>query len=71
MENKSYDAQSNSFDLQSWGMHHLAYLRKAEVDGMNGYAICSADGQVIGFAVSREKAIGAIMQHELEHIPLQ
>lgn len=53
-------------ELLFLGMNQVAYLRAAEVDGMHGYAICAADGSVIGFAPSRTQAIAAIMQHDME-----
>lgn len=58
-----------NFDLQNWGTDHVAYLRKAVIDGVDGYAICSATGTVIGFSASRDKALGAIVQNDLE--PMQ
>ena len=42
----------------------------SEVDGIPGYAICAADGRMIGFSVNRDKAIGAIVQNELEPVGL-
>jgi hypothetical protein len=57
-------------DLAGLGMNRMAYLRPAQVDGIRGYAICAADGTVIGFAPSRDKAIGAIIQNDLEPVAL-
>ena len=59
-----------NFDLQNWGVDHVAYLRKAVIDGVDGYAICSATGEVIGFSASHDKALGAIVQNDLEPLAL-
>lgn len=53
-------------DLRMIGMNQLAYLRPGEVDGMKGFAICGADGAVIGFAPSWAQAAAAIMQNDME-----
>jgi hypothetical protein len=66
MQQQAQPNISAEFDLQNWGMEQVAYLRRAVVDGMSGYAICSAAGVVIGFSASRNKALGAIVQNELE-----
>ena len=57
-------------ELAGLGMNQMTYLRPGVVDGMKGYAICAADGSVIGFAPSRAQAIAAIMQNDLELVPL-
>ena len=57
-------------DLAGLGMNQMTYLRAGEMDGMQGYVICAADGSVIGFAPSRNQAIAAIMQNDLELVPL-
>ena len=57
-------------DLQSLGMDRMAYLRPGKMDGVNGYAICAADGNVIGFAPDRTKAMAAIIQHDMEPVAL-
>lgn len=70
MENQTQPNTSSDFDLQNWGLEQVAYLREAVVDGMSGYAICSAAGVVIGFSVNRDKALGAIVQNDLEPMSL-
>jgi hypothetical protein len=66
MMNLTHNSTTEDLDLRALGMNQLAYLREAQMDGMNGYAICAADGNVIGFAPSRNQAIAAIMQNEME-----
>ena len=70
MQNQTHQNPAADFDLQNWGLEQVAYLRQAVVDGMSGYAICSAEGVVIGFSVDRDKALGAIVQNDLEPMAL-
>ncbi len=58
--------KTDDVDLRAIGIDELAYLRHGEMDGTHGYVICAADGSVIGFAPSREQAIAAIMQNDME-----
>ncbi len=58
-------------DLAGLGMHRMAYLREAQMDGMNGFAICAADGSVIGFAANRVQAMAAVMQNDMELVSVQ
>lgn len=69
-------ATTNSINLSEQefaglGMHQLAYLREARMDGIQGFAICAADGSVIGFAPNRVKAMAAIIQNDMELAPVQ
>ena len=58
-------------DLAGLGMNQMAYLREAKMDGIQGFAICAADGSVIGFAPNRAKVAAAVMQHDMELVSLQ
>ena len=58
-------------DLAGLGMHQMAYLREAKMDGTQGFAICAADGSVIGFAASRVQAMAAVMQNDMELVSVQ
>jgi len=60
----------NEFDLKSWGLNEVAYVRRAMMDGVNGFAICAADGRVIGFSPNKTKAEAAIVQNDLEVLVL-
>lgn len=70
MQNQPHPNPVADFDLQNWGLEEVAYLRPAVIDGMSGYAIYSAAGVAIGFSVSRDKAVGAIVQNDLEPMAL-
>ena len=70
MTNKNPITVSES-DLAGIGMNQIAYLRQARIDGIDGYAIYAADGNVIGFAPNWVKAAAAVMQNELELVSLQ
>jgi hypothetical protein len=60
----------DQLDLRTVGMNQLAYLRPGEMDGMKGFAICGADGAVIGFAPTWMQAMAAVMQNDMEVAPL-
>jgi hypothetical protein len=60
----------DQLDLRAVGMNELAYLRPGQMDGMKGFAICAANGAVIGFAPSWNQAVAAIMQNDMELVTL-
>ena len=70
MEDRQEANTNIEFDLRNWGLQHVAYLRSAVVDGVSGFAICSATGEMIGFSVNRNHAVGAIVQNDLEPMAL-
>lgn len=57
-------------DLESLGLSEVAYLRKATVDGIDGYSIHAANGIAIGFAPEENSAIAAVMTNDLELAPV-
>ena len=59
-------AEDLHMDLASLGVAEVAYLRQAEVDGVDGYAIHAANGQQIGFSPGETSAIAAIMANDME-----
>ena len=69
--NTTNSIQLSDQDLAGLGMHQMAYLREAKMDGVQGFAICAADGNVIGFAPTRVKAMAAVLQHDMEVASLQ
>ena len=70
MENRHSQQSATDFDLQNWGLQQIAYLRPSVVDGMRGFGIFSATGEMIGFAVSRNQALGAVIQSDMEPMAL-
>jgi hypothetical protein len=70
MENRQNQQSATDFDLQNWGLQQIAYLRPSVVDGMRGFGIFSATGEMIGFAVNRNQALGAMIRNELEPVAL-
>ena len=70
MEDRQKLDPNTEFDLQNWGLQHMAYLRQTHVDGHRGYGIYSATGEMIGFATNRGQALGAIIQNDLEPVAL-
>ena len=67
-ENEEF--MSGAADLRDLGRMMVAYIRPAEADGVQGFAIHGADGTVIGFAPDRSTAIGAILQNGMEFVSL-
>jgi hypothetical protein len=45
-----------------------AYVRPVIHEGQQAYAICSADGNLLAIATTREAAFGVIRQHDLEPV---
>lgn len=56
--------------LKMLGHMVLAYVKPAEVEGVNGYAIHGADGAAIGFAPSEAHAVLAIREHGMQPVRL-
>jgi len=53
-------------DFALWGIEDVAYIRKVEIDGKTGWAICAADGNGLGVAPERDLAFAAARQNDLE-----
>ncbi len=54
-------------DFVSYGAQHMAYVRRTEDEnGLAYWSIHAADGTQMGAAGSRELALAAIRQHDLE-----
>ena len=70
MQKKQATNALPNFDLENWGLQQVAYLREATVDGIPGFAIYSATGNMIGFSADGEKALGAIVQNDMEPFSL-
>ena len=58
-------------DFALLGMQHLAYIKPSVVNGVSGFSIHAADGTQIGIAESRDLALAAVKQHDLEPVNLQ
>ncbi|MDP6239324.1 MAG: DUF1150 family protein [Alphaproteobacteria bacterium] len=56
--------------LASLGLPVLAYVKPIAVDGGVAYAVHGADGRQLAVLPSREEAIGAAIQNELEPLSL-
>lgn len=53
-------------DLAAWGGDFIAYLRPMDLDGRTVFIIHAADGREIGMASTRNEAIVAVMQNDME-----
>jgi len=54
------------FDLASWGIEDVAYVKAVEVDGAEVYGIFAADGTELTTVDDRDEAFVTIRQNELE-----
>ncbi|MFQ5533492.1 MAG: DUF1150 family protein [Sphingomonadales bacterium] len=52
--------------LASIGITDIVYIRPVLENGVPGYAVHSADGQPLAMLESREAAIGAAIQNDME-----
>ena len=52
-------------DLAELAVEDVAYVKSVEVDGRAVFAIHAADGTELGFAVERDAAFAAVLQHDL------
>ncbi len=53
-------------DLAAWGGDFIAYLKPVDLDGRTVFIIHAADGREIGMASTRDEAIVAVMQNDME-----
>ncbi|MCK5445944.1 MAG: DUF1150 family protein [Rhodospirillaceae bacterium] len=54
------------FDLASWGIEDVAYVKPLEQDGETSYGIYAADGTELATVESRDTAMITVRQNELE-----
>lgn len=57
---------SETFALM--GVPDLAYVRQSSGEEDAGYAICSASGEVLAIAKTREAAFGIVRQNDMEPV---
>jgi hypothetical protein len=60
--------QMTSEQFSAWGAQDIAYVAKVVSEGAVIYAIHAADGTRLALAPSRDIAIAAVKQHELEPV---
>ena len=52
------------------GLQDLAYVKAVRIDGMAGFAVCTAEGIEIATFEDREVAFAACRQYDLEPVSL-
>ena len=57
-------------ELLIFGLNDVAYLKPANVNGQEVFAIHAADGSQLAFVADREVGFAAMQQHELEPVSL-
>ena len=58
-------------DLRSLGLGQLAYVKPITLDGGQGFAVHAADGTRLAILATREAAVMAARQNDMEPIELQ
>jgi hypothetical protein len=53
-------------DFAALGMEQVAFVKRIEVAGANGYAVHAADGTQMAVLASRDIAFAAVRQHDME-----
>jgi len=57
-------------DFIDLGLTEVAYVKPVEMDGRTAYAVFAANGQQLGVMESRNTALAALFQNDLEPISL-
>ena len=57
-------------DLMALGLNEVAYIRPVVENGQKLFAVHGADGTRLGLMPTRETAVGAMLQNDLELVPL-
>lgn len=57
-------------DLMVLGLNQVAYIRPVVENGQHLFAVHAADGTRLGILPTRDMAVGALLQHDLEPVPL-
>ena len=52
-------------DFANWGAGAYAYLKPEQEEGVDGYAIYSADGRHLAFAENKQTAAALVLENEL------
>jgi len=67
------EAKTETFspqDLMVLGLDEIAYVRSVVENGQRMFAVHAADGTRLGILPTRETALGAIVQNDLEPVAL-
>jgi|DEB0MinimDraft_10_1074344.scaffolds.fasta_scaffold133910_2 hypothetical protein len=64
--NQQAQMASTPVDLAHLGLESVAYIRRAVIDNQQVWSIHNAAGAPVGAAHTREQALAAIMQHDLQ-----
>ena len=58
--------QVSAQDLMILGLQEVAYIKPVVIDGQTAYAVHAADGREVTVMSSRDVALAAIRQNDLE-----
>ena len=58
-------------DFLDFGVNQIAYIKPVQVKGQKAYSLHAADGAALAVIDSREAAMIALRQHDMEAVTLQ
>ncbi len=53
-------------DFAEWGVQQVAYIKPVEGEGGTAFAVYAANGQQLGLMETRDVALAALIQNDLE-----
>lgn len=62
--------QITTQDLAAMGVQDIAYVKATRIDGQEVFAIHAADGTQLAVMPSRETALAAVRQNDMEPVSL-
>ena len=60
----------SSRELYALGIQDVAYVKKVREDGVEAFAVHAADGTRLGLLPTRDIAVSALLEHDLEPVAL-
>jgi hypothetical protein len=66
----STQTQISTQDLMVLGLNQLAYIRPVVENGQHLFAVHAADGTRLGLLPTRDIAVSALLEHDLEPVAL-
>jgi hypothetical protein len=66
----STHTQISTQDLMVLGLNQIAYIRPVVENGQHLFAVHAADGTRLGLLPTRDIAVSALLEHDLEAVAL-
>jgi len=55
-------------DFVEWGNEQIAYIKQMDMNGQTVFAVCAANGHPLGMMDTRDTAMAAAIQNDLEPV---